>query len=265
MSLYRRFLKEVTSYGLPVDSGPVEVIAGSRIASLPEPAQRYLQFMGVVGRSQDWSFRLGFMGRFRTNPRQSWMRCEAWQYNSRTAVASIFHIRIRLGGLVPVIACDTYTQGRGRMLIKLLDFFTIGDGQGDEYDTGELVTYLNDAVMIAPTMLLVPRISWAAVDEDSFELSLTDRGRTVIARVSVDNNSAPKEFSTTDKFCYDPEEPKKLMRARWTTPIEGWEIVDGRRLPTGAQAVFHLPSGPFPYANLRLIPGSLSFNVRPGT
>src|ERR1035441_1884190 len=153
---------------------------------------------------------------------------------------------------------------RGRMLIRLLDLFTIGDGTGEEYDIGELATYLNDAVLIAPSMLLAPEISWSSVDASSFEVTLTDHGRAVTARVIVDRDGAPTDFSTTDRFCYNPDEPKSLMRARWTTPIAGWEVVDGRPRPTGAQAVWHLPRGPFAYADFRLIPGSLVFNVRPG-
>lgn len=260
----RRFLRELAAAGLPVDPGPADVITNSQIILLPEPAQRYLQFMGVVGRPQDWSFRLGFTGRFRTRPRQPWMKCEAWQYNSRLALARIFHIRIRLGGLLPIVGRDTYVQGHGRMLVKLLDLFTIADGTGEEYDLGELVTYLNDAVLIAPSMLLAPEVSWSSVDASSFDVKLTDHGRTVTARVVVDETGAPRDFSTTDRFCYNPDQPKQLMRARWTTPIAGWEVVDGRPLPTGAQAVWHLPRGPFAYADFRLIPGTAAFNVRPG-
>jgi len=263
MSMYGKFCREIASAGLPVASAPGEVIADSQLASLPEPAQRYLRFMGVVGRARDWSFRLGYHGRFRTKPQQSWMKCEAWQYNSRLAVARIFHIRIRFGGVAAVLARDTYRDGKGRMLIRLMDLIAIGDGTGEEYDIGELVTYLNDAVLICPTMLLVPAISWAAVDGTSFDISLTDHGRRVTARVFVGADGAPTEFSTTDRFCYNPDEPKTLLRARWTTPVEGWQTVDGRTLPIRAQAVWHLPSGPFTYADFTLVPQSLVFNVRP--
>ena len=177
-------------------------------------------------------------------------------------MARIFHIRIRFGGLVPVIGRDTYLRGRGRMLVKLLDLFTIEDGMGDEYDTGELVTYLNDAVMIAPAMLFVPEISFSPVDADSFEASLTDHRRTVIAQVIADEDGAPRDFSTTDRFCYDAKRPNKLMRARWSAPMEQLELVDGQRRPTSRKAVWHLPQGPFAYADFRLIPRSLVFNGR---
>ena len=261
MSLYRIFRQEVAR-NLPAVAPSAGPDPEYWPPSLPEPAERFLRFAGVASRPRDWSFRVGFTGRFRTRPQQGWMRCEAWQYNCRPALRC-FYIRIRFAGLVPVVGRDTYLHGKGRMLVKLLDLFPVADGQGEEYDTSELVSYLNDAVLIAPSMLLVPAVSWAAVDEDAFDVSLTSHGRTVTGRVLVDRLGAPREFSTTDRFCYDPREPRKLIRARWTTPIDGWEIPDGRPSPTRAQAVWHLPGGPFPYADFRRIPGSLVFNIPP--
>ncbi len=102
-----RLFREVAAAGLPAGPGPSNVIDRAQILALPEPAQRYLQFMRIVGRQQDWSFQLGFTGRFRTKPEQPWMKCQTLQYNSRLALARIFHISIRLGGLFPVVARDT--------------------------------------------------------------------------------------------------------------------------------------------------------------
>jgi hypothetical protein len=259
-----KFLKEVRSAGLPIDPGPSQIVTEADLSALPESARRCLKFMGVIGRPRDWSFRLAFTGRFRTKPDQAWMKCETWQYNNRLAVARIFHIRIRFGGIVPVIGRDTYQNGHGRMLIKLLDLFRIGDGTGEEYDIGELVTYLNDAVLIAPSMLLVPEVCWSTVDAGSFDIALSDHGRTVSARVFVDESGAVRNFSTTDRFYADPKDPKKLVRGRWTTPMEGWQMIGGRRLPTRGQAVWHMPEGEFTYADFTLVPDSLAFNLRPG-
>jgi hypothetical protein len=38
------------------------------------------------------------------------MKCEAWQYNSCLAPARVFHIRILLGGMLSVVARDTYVE-----------------------------------------------------------------------------------------------------------------------------------------------------------
>jgi hypothetical protein len=50
----------------------------------------------------------------------------------------------------------------------------VNNGRGPEFDIGELVTYLNDLALLAPSMLLAPAVSWGPVDPRSFDLSLTD-------------------------------------------------------------------------------------------
>ncbi len=80
----------------------------------------------------------------------------------------------------------------------------------------------------------------------------------------VDEHGRPRDFSTTDRFCVDPDDPQRLLRTRWTTPIEGWGEIDGRKLPIRAQAVWHLPAGDFVYADFSSLPETLAFNVRPG-
>ncbi len=188
-----RLMRELAAMELPQAAGPEALVAEADLAGLPEPARRYLRFMRVVGRPRDWSFRIGFRGRFRLRPGAGWLRCETWQYNSRLAVARIFHIRIRLAGIVPVLARDTYVGGKGRMLVRPLDLVTAVDGTGEEFDIGELVTYLNDMVLLAPSMLLASEVSWDAVDRRSFDIALADRGRTVAGRVFVDDRGAPTD------------------------------------------------------------------------
>jgi len=68
------------------------------------------------------------------------MKCEAWQYNTRLTLARIFYMQLRFFGIVPVLGRDTYVDGKGRMLIRLLDLVAVGDGTGEAYDIGELVT-----------------------------------------------------------------------------------------------------------------------------
>ena len=258
--LYRRFDREVAAADLP--TGPVDVrpVTHADLDGLPAVVQRYLHFMGVVGRPRDWSFRAHFVGRFRLRPRLGWMPAEAWQYNSGVDVARIFVMRLRFAGVVPMIGRDTYLDGHGRMIGKLLDRVTVADGQGEEFDIGELTTYLNDAVLLAPSMLLGLATTWTGVDERSFDVSLTDSGRTVTGRVFLDDRGAPRDFSTTDRYA---DLPRGLVRAEWRTPVSSWESIDGRPLPGPFGAVWHLPGGPLPYIEGRLEPGSVAFNVQP--
>ncbi len=262
-----KFKRELSALGLPAGStSPARLapITDAEVESLPAAVRAYLRFMRVAARPRDWSFRLRFTGRFRRSRDDAWMRCETWQYNTCVPPARVFHIRLRFFGLLPVLGRDTYVNGRGRMLIRLLDRFTVGDGTGEAYDIGELVTYLNDGILLAPAMLLVPEVRWSEVDARSFDVALTDHGRTVKARVFVDERGAPIDFETTDRFIADAKDPSKVTRCRWTTPVDGFQDVGDRRLPTRARAVWHRPEGELTYADFTLDPASVAFNIAPG-
>jgi len=143
------------------------------------------------------------------------------------------------------------------MLGKLLDTVVVADGEGEPFDIGELTTWLNDAVLMAPSMLLRAPVSFQEVDDSSFALSLTDAGRTVSARVVLDARGAPVDFRTEDRYADLPGGP---VRMPWSTPIDGWQEVDGRHIPTRGSAVWHLPEGEFTYAVFEFSPDSVEWN-----
>jgi hypothetical protein len=167
-----------------------------------------------------------------------------------------------LGGVLPMFGSDTYVNGRGRMFGKLLNVLKVVDGSGREFDLGELVTYLNDACLLAPSMLLNDNVSFAAIDAESFDITLVDADNEVTARVFVGSDGRLVDFSTTDRWYAGPH---GLVLARWTTPIEGWITNGDRLLPSHGRAVWHLETGEFEYAWGRFEPETLEFNVPPTT
>ncbi len=260
------FAAEVATAGLSSETAPGTVVTETDLLALPAPVQRYMRFMGVVGRPRDWSFQLNSKGRFRLKPEDgAWFDVETWQYNTRLDVARLFRMEGRMSGLLPVVARDTYVAGKGRMVGKLFDLVTVADGQGPEYDLGELVTYLNDAVLFAPSFLLGPEVTWSAIEADAFDVALTDRGRTVTARVLLDAEGGVRDFVTTDRYLEDPEDPKHpLVRGEWHTPVVGWQRVDGRALPTAGQGMWQLKQGPYVYAELNFAASGCEFNLPSG-
>jgi len=257
--LYRRLRRELATTHLP--TGPVvpAVVTEADLDGLPDVARRYLEFMHVLGRPRRWSFRARFEGRFQLRGR--WMPAIAWQYNTSPKIARVFVMRLRFARVLPMVGVDSYLGGTGEMRGKLLGIVPVAHGEGDEFDAGELVTWLNDAVVLAPSFLLDDAIGWAGVDAESFDLTLTDAGRTVSARVFVDERGAPTDFSTNDRYA---NLPGGLIRARWTTPIAGWTSFNGQPMPSSAQAIWHLSDGPMPYAEGRFVPGSVAYDLPPG-
>ncbi len=255
--LSRRLAEQVAAAGLPDGPADRAPVTEADLAGLPGVVRRYLRFMDVVGRPRFWSLHARITGRFRLRG-LGWMPAEAWQYDSGLEIARIFVMRLRLAGVVPMIGRDTYLRGRGRMLGTLLGRVVVADGEGVEFDTGELTTYLNDAILMAPSMLLGADVSWRGVDEHSFDVTLTDAGRGVTGRVFVDDRGAPEDFSSTDRYVDLPGGP---VRAEWRTPVHGWQTVDGRPVPTRFVARWSLPDGPLTYFDGRLT--HLATNVSP--
>lgn len=249
--MHEKFLRELAAIGMTTHPRERLLVTESDLERLPHAAQRYMRFMRVLERPRDTSFRAHWEGQFRLGPHKAWAPCEVWQLNRSIDVARIFHMRMNIAGVLPTYVRDLYVHGGGRMAGKILDLFDIGDDASEKVTIGELVTYLNDALIFAPSMLLGPSTSWLPVDDGTFDVSLTDWGHTVTARVYVDADGAMFNFSTTDRFGEDPtNHGSGLVRAEWSTPVDGWHCVDDRMRPTSARAVWHYPSGDFCYAEL---------------
>jgi len=257
----RAYRAGVRAQRLPTRPGAAVVaVTEADLEALPPAARRYLRFTGVLDRPRDWSFQAHLTGRFRRRPDQRWLACDTWQYDSGLEVARLFHMRLQLGPL-RMSGWDTYRHGRGRMRGTVLGVVPVVDGHGPEFDVSELVTYLNDAVLLAPSLLLGLRTTWSGAGPDAFDVSLADAGHRVTARVTVDDRGAVLDFSTDDRYADLPGGP---VRARWTTPVPGWITVDGRPRPTSASAVWHLPSGPLKYGEFDLGGAEIRYNLAPG-
>jgi hypothetical protein len=253
-SFGRRFQRELSRQGVVTPElalAPVEVAS---VASLPAPVQRYLDFMRVVGRPRDVSLRAAFSAHFRLD-RGVWGPCEVEQYSARAPVVRVFMMRLRLKRILPVTVRDEYVRGQGRLEAKAFDWLRVAEQHGYELDVGELVTYLNDAILMAPSLLLGPETTWAEVDASSFDVTLTDTAMTVKARVVLDARGAPTNFITTDRF-FDAAHGRRV-RTEWQTPVDGWQEAAGRMLPTRARAVWQLPTGEFPYADFCFDPARI--------
>ena len=256
----RAFLRGVARAGLPTARADGAPVTEADLAGLPSVAARYLRAMGVVGRPRPWSLRAHLTGRFRLRPTAPWLPMDAWHYDSGVEVARLFRMRLLMGRVLPMWGWDTYLAGSGRMRGRALGLVPVADGSGPEFDVGELTTWLNDAVLMAPGMLLHPRVSWAGAGDDAVRVEVTDAGRTVGAEVHLDGQGLPRDFRSRDRWADLPGGP---VRTPWSTPVEGWVVVDGRPRMTGGAAVWHLPDGPYRYAELRL--ADLAVDVPPGT
>lgn len=258
-ALRRRLTRALARTAVTVHRRSDTVVTASAIAHLPPPARRYLELRGVVGRPRVWSFQVAFSGRFRLGPDRPWLPCEAWQYNVAHRPARVYVMRLRIAGAVPMHGVDTYVNRLGSMRGRLLGVPVV-NASGPEMDVGELATYLDDALLLAPSMLLVPEVTWDALDERSFRVTLRDGELAVSAFVEVDELGRLVEVLTSDRWA---ALQGGMRRAPWRTPVDGWVGVDGTLFPGRCRAVWDLEDGPYPYAEGTFHPSTFRTNLLP--
>ena len=241
---------------------PAALVAPADLAALPPVVRRYFDFMGVAGRPWVWSVESRYTGRFRLGRKGAWQPCHGRARNRRGGAYRDFEMRMATMGFLPLVVHDAYQDGAGGFQAKLLGLFTVAEARGPALDLGELVTYLSEGILWAPSLLLGPETQWRDVDDHAFEVTLTDAGTTVTGRVDVDGRGAPVRFSTTDRFFVDPTDAKQPpARTPWRVEVTEWASVESRAVAIGAQAAWELPEGPYPYGEVRLEPSSVRFNA----
>ncbi|MBI5563282.1 MAG: hypothetical protein HY870_00185 [Chloroflexi bacterium] len=223
------------------------LVTAEMLEQLPEPAQRYMNYTGVVGQPWIDTIRIKYAGQFRRGVDQPWLPIEATQVYTTNPPAFHWNARLKMFGLWLMRGGDTYQNGHGHMFGKVAGVFTIFDARGPEIDQGTRMRYLNEMTWF-PIALLSDYITWQAVDDQAFDVTYTDHGQSVTARFFIApdgrliNFSAMRYREHKGAYTYD----------RWDTPMTEWGQLGGLNLPICGQAVWKLPGGDLPYVDIKL-------------
>jgi hypothetical protein len=239
--------------GRPPQAGPV---TEADLAHLPPVVQRYLHFVGSVGRPRVWNYRLRFRGELRNDADSRWMKISADQQSFVDPAARLFLVKGSMFGL-PFQAFHRYVGPAATFKVRLASLLTIVSAAGPEMNQSETVTLLNDMCLLAPATLIDPRIAWDELDPLSARVAFSNAGNTVSAILSFAYTGALVDFASDDR--YKTADGKTYERLRWSTPVRAWGTCDGRQLPVRAEAVWREDELAFAYARFEIL--GVDYNV----
>jgi hypothetical protein len=223
------------------------IVTAEMLEKAPAPVQRYLDFSGVVGKPWIESVYLKQRGRFRQGVDRPWMPLTAEEFYTIEPASLVWKARFKIAGLPLLRARDSYEAGQGHMYGKLAGLFTVFDMRGEKLDQATMIRYLNE-MMWFPTAFLGENVAWQEVDDNSAVVTFSDGGKSVSGRMFFDDDGRLTNFSAMryreikGDFSLDP----------WSTPMTGYGQMAGLNLPIRGQAVWNLPSGDLPYAELEI-------------
>jgi len=249
-SFDRMVSKEVAELFKNVGQEEPEKITEADIARLPEPIQRYLRYTKLMGKDKIHSIRLKQTGKIRMKPDAKWMPFEAEQYYTTDNPAFIWKANVKFAPLLWISGRDSFVDGKGNMLIKVLSLIKVVDGAGPELDQGALCRYLNE-MMWFPDAYLNDYIKWEPVDANSARATMTVNGTTASALLMFDSEGKLVDFIA--------ERYMETTKETWSTPVSGYREYSGIRLPAKGKAVWKLKSGDFAYIEIELV--DIEYNI----
>jgi len=246
-ALGQTFRREV-ALGL-ARSAPTSSITEADLTPLPPLLATWLRRVGVVGRPRPTRFRALMHGRIRNGLDAPWLdfRVEQWSFLDRPT--RLFHLVATKAGL-PVEVLHHYRDGEATMRGRVASLVPILDGSGPLLSKSETVTWFNDLCVMAPGALVDPAITWREGDSRSVVGTLTVGPHTVSATLVFGDDGDLVDFWSDDRMM--SADGKTFEAHRWSTPIRAHRDLGGLRLPSAAEAVWALESGPFPYATFVL-------------
>lgn len=226
-----------------------EIIDESHIAHLPAPVRTYLAYTGAVGRSRPQNYRLAFAAKMTQRPGGPAMDAVSEQYNFLGNLARIFFMKASMF-IIPFRVLHTYRDRQATMVVRVASLFNAVDIAGEELSIAETVTVLNDMCLFAPGSLIDQRLQWKEIDSQSAHVTFTNGPYTVSAILHFNEEGALVNFISEDRSAL--QDDGSLRKMRWSTPVRDYKVVDGRRIPTYGETIYHYPEGNFSYGAFSL-------------
>jgi len=227
-----------------------EILTEKDIQHLPPIIQKYLRYVGVIGKQKVINFRAEFEGGIRSNPGDSWMKLKSVQYNFVDKPTRIFYITAKRMG-IPAYGIHLYKNETAIMLIKMLGLFTVADAKGPEMNQGETVTVFNDMCFMAPATLIDKNIHWEIIDSLTVKARYANGKIAITATLYFNEKGELINFISNDRF--ETKDGKIYHNYPWSTPVvDGYQAINGLQLANAAKAIYQRPEGDFCYGEFRI-------------
>ncbi len=244
-SFSRKYKKQVRTFLRHRSAVLVDLLTEDDIQLLPDPVKNYVRYCGAIGKPKVKNFKIKFSGRLRQNKQSEWMPFNSEQYNFVDASTRLFFLNATMKQL-PVKGFHSFKNGNAFMDIRLLSMFRVQYQAGKEVDISETVTFFNDMCCLAPATLIDNRIQWMETEGNKVRAIFTNKGITIAAWLHFNEDGELINFLSADRYA---TERKKMKRIFWSTPLKDYKSLNGYRLASYADAMYHYSNRSFTYGN----------------
>ena len=233
-----------------------EILTEKDIEHLPLPVRKYIEYSGAIGKGKPQNVRITFDAKMVSKPGAAPMNATSEQYNFFGSYTRLFLMKASKM-LIPFRAGHVYCNETATFVVRVANLFNVVDVKGEDLTTAETVTLLNDMCIFVPGNLYDKRLTWKEIDSLSCAVTIENGKYKVSAILYFNEKGELINFVSDDRSAL--QDDGTLKKARWSTPVSDYKEIDGRRIPTYGETIWHYPEGDFTYGTFRL--SSIKYNV----
>lgn len=241
-SFLRRSLEIRGESGKQADA----LVTEKDLEGLPEPAVRYLRSSGVIGNKRISSAHLKHSGSFKTGAGRPFLPVTGEYFITTKKPSFTWYGRLNMFPGVPVVAFDSYFNGKGRMLVKLLSAITVVDARSKETDHSAFGRCVAEMAMVPTFFLDRELIRWEQTGKDSVRCTVADAGFSTEAELYVNPDGS---LDKTVVMRYFDRGGGKATLEKFTGRTSGCREHGGLRLPARLDGYWNLKEGDLHYVS----------------
>jgi hypothetical protein len=223
---------------------PADPVDWKKLKHLSDPVRRYFHFALVDRGTYVRSASLMFSGLCRTRPDKPWLPIEGRQVLCAVPPGFVRTTSMTIAPAVWVKGRDRYMDRRGSSIAKFFSVIDLADDEGEPVDRSQLLRFLSEAVWMPTVLLPGKNVHWEPIDESSAKIVIDDGANRAAARVTFDADGRILRITTEDRH---RKVDGTFQRTGWSGIYRNYKTIQGVRVPTEMETVWHLDSGTFSY------------------
>lgn len=242
LSLQKEYRQEIKTEKSKYTPG--KLYPSRNIDSLPLVLRNYLKQCGFIINEQlthcsiKWKYAYLKMA-----PDKKWLPLKCDQVNFIPEPARLALMETKLFGFVPIDARDKFQNGKGNMLVKLINLFTVTNANGPEIDTAELVTILAEAILV-PAYFFQPYITWEEIDRYSVKGTIAYKNIKASGVFYFNEHNEFLRFETEDRYYNNNG---KFEKYKWSAYAWNYKKMNGVSQPVNFMAVWNMTDMDYTY------------------
>jgi hypothetical protein len=188
-------------------------------------------------------------GEMRLAPERPWLRFAAEEWFPGAGIEFRWWAKVRMAPFLRARVLDSFEGGRGMLTARVLGF-PIAESRGPATDKGEAMRGLAELPWRPFAFRDAPCLTWETVATDKLRGIFDDGSTQVAVEFEIDGEGCVLGGVASSR---PRVVGKSLVETAWSGTFGGYRLFDGLRVPTTAEATWHLPEGPFTYWRGRVI------------